>query len=61
MNYIVLKGTFVLFFERSCHMKDNKSQLLELIDSLSDNQIIFVLSMLKELYSDSYKQDIPSV
>lgn len=42
-------------------MKDNKSQLLELIDSLSDNQIIFVLSMLKELYSDSYKQDIPSV
>lgn len=42
-------------------MKDNKSQLLELINSLSDKQITFVLSMLKELYSDSCRQGIPSV
>ena len=61
MNYIVLNGTFVPFFERSCHMKDNKTQLLELIENLNEKQIIFVLSMLKELYSDSCKQGIPSV
>ena len=41
-------------------MTDNKSQLLELIENLSENQIIFVLSLLRELYSDSCKQDIPS-
>ena len=40
-------------------MKDNKTQLLELIENLNEKQIIFVLSMLKELYSDSCKQDIP--
>lgn len=42
-------------------MTDNKTQLLELIENLNEKQIIFVLSMLKELYSDSCKQDIPSV
>ena len=42
-------------------MKDNKTQLLELIENLNEKQIIFVLSMLKELYSDSCKQGIPSV
>ena len=42
-------------------MKDNKEQLLEIIENLNEKQIIFVLSMLKELYSSSCKQDTPNV
>lgn len=30
---------------------NHKEQLLELINSLSDNQILFVLAMLKEIFN----------
>ena len=41
------------FVERGSHMKDNKSQLLELIESLSDNQILFILTFLKNILGKS--------
>lgn len=31
-------------------MKDSKSQLLELIDKLTDSQIIYTLTLLKKLF-----------
>ena len=34
-------------------MKDNKEQLLEIIESLSDNQIIYTLTLLKKLFGSS--------
>lgn len=30
-------------------MKDNKTQLLELIETLSDNQILFILTFLNRI------------
>lgn len=30
-------------------MKDTKNELLELIDTLSDNQILFILTFLKRI------------
>lgn len=34
-------------------MKNNKAQLLELIESLSDNQILYALTLLKKLFGSS--------
>lgn len=34
-------------------MKENKKQLLELIDKLSDNQILYALTLLKKLFGKS--------
>lgn len=34
-------------------MKDNKTQLLELIDTLSDSQILFILTFLKRILGKS--------
>lgn len=34
-------------------MKDNKSQLIELIETLSDKQILFILTFLKRILGKS--------
>lgn len=34
-------------------MKDNKAQLLDLIDTLSDKQILFILTFLKRILGKS--------
>ena len=34
-------------------MKDNKEQLIELIETLSDNQILFILTFLKDILGKS--------
>lgn len=34
-------------------MKNNKTQLLELIDTLSDSQILFILTFLKRILGKS--------
>ena len=34
-------------------MKDNKAQLLEIIDSMSDKQILFILTFVKRLLGKS--------
>lgn len=34
-------------------MKENKKQLIELIDTLSDNQILFILTFLKRILGRS--------
>lgn len=34
-------------------MKDNKTKLLELIDTLSDNQILFILTFLNRILGRS--------
>lgn len=31
-------------------MQDNKTELLKLIDTLSDNQILFILTFLKRIF-----------
>lgn len=41
-------------------MNTNKSELISLIENLNENQITFVLSMLKELFSVPCTQDTPS-
>lgn len=51
--YIIKTEQMFDLEERSPHMKDNKSQLLELIDSLSDNQVLYVLTFLKKLFGSS--------
>jgi len=40
-------------FERSNHMKDNKTQLHEIIDTLSDKQILFILTFVKRILGKS--------
>lgn len=35
------------------NMQDNKTELLELIDTLSDNQILFILTFLKRILGKS--------
>ena len=49
---ILSEQMFAFCVEGGTNMKDNRTELLELIDTLSDSQILFFLTFLKRILGE---------